>query len=103
MDLKNATLGAVPPDWTHAAPAARDDTPEHLDEVAGQFEALLVGQMLKSMRESVSGGWLGTGDDPSGGAVSDLAEQHLAAVIAANGGFGLAATIRAALAGRARS
>jgi len=103
MDVKNATLSAGALDWAHSGPASRDDSPQHLDEVAGQFEALLVGQMLKSMRESVSGGWLGTGDDPSGGAVSDLAEQHLAAVIASNGGFGLAATIRAAMAGREKS
>ena len=45
------------------APAQHDD-PEKIRKAASQFEALLIGQMLKSMRDS-EGGWLGTGADDS--------------------------------------
>ncbi len=43
--------------------AGAKDDPESLKKVAEQFEALLMAQLLKSMRETSSGGWLGTGDD----------------------------------------
>ncbi len=55
-------------------------------DAAQQFEALLIGQMLRSVRES--GGWLGT-NDPSGDCATEYAEQQLAAVIAQRGGLGL--------------
>jgi len=35
------------------------DTPEKISGVAKQFEALMIGQMLKSAREASGGGWLG--------------------------------------------
>ena len=44
------------------ANAAPKDDPAKVKESARQFEALLIGQMLKSMRDS-EGGWLGTGSD----------------------------------------
>lgn len=59
-------------------------------EAASQFEALLVGQLLKCMRESGSGGWLGTGEDQAGATMMELAEEHLSRVLAAQGGLGLA-------------
>ena len=38
--------------------------PENVREAAQQFESLLIAQLLKTARESGSGGgWLGTGDD----------------------------------------
>ena len=43
--------------------AAKDD-PAKVRDAAKQFEALLIGQMMKSMRDA-EGGWLGTGDDES--------------------------------------
>jgi Rod binding domain-containing protein len=65
---------------------------------ARQFESLLVEQMLKSMRESSGGGWMGTGEDQAGGALMEYAEQELSRVIAAGGGFGLAQMISQGLA-----
>jgi flagellar protein FlgJ len=59
---------------------------------AKDFEALLIGQMLKSMREE-SSGWLGTGDDQSGEATFGLGEEELAKAISSGGGFGLAKVI----------
>lgn len=63
---------------------------------AKDFEALLVGQMLKSVREEGSG-WLGTGDDQSSAAAFGLAEEHLAQALSARGGFGLSKVIEPAL------
>jgi Rod binding domain-containing protein len=65
---------------------------------ARQFESLLVEQMLRSMRESSGGGWMGTGEDQAGGALMEYAEQELSRVIAAGGGFGLAQMISQGLA-----
>ena len=59
---------------------------------AKDFEALLIGQMLKSMREE-SSGWLGTGEDQSGESAFGLGEQELAKAISSGGGFGLAKAI----------
>jgi len=60
-------------------------------EAAQQFEALLLGQILKSARES-SGGWLGSAGSSSDCA-TEFAEQHVAAMLAQQGGLGLATLI----------
>jgi Rod binding domain-containing protein len=72
-----------------------------LKEAAGQFEALLLAQMLKSARGDASGGWLGTGGDEAGGAILEVAEEHLAQVLAAQGGLGLARLVADGLSGPA--
>jgi flagellar protein FlgJ len=64
--------------------------PPDVRQAAEQFEALLVGQMLKCMRASASEGWLGTGEDQAGGLMLEVAEEHLAQVLASQGGLGLA-------------
>ena len=63
---------------------------------ARDFEALLVGQMLRSVREEGSG-WLGTGDDQSSEAAFGLGEEQLARALSGNGGFGLSKIIDAGL------
>jgi peptidoglycan hydrolase FlgJ len=65
--------------------------PGKIKDAAQQFEALLIGQILRSERES-GGGWLGGGDSSSDCAV-EFAEQHFAAVLAQQGGLGLAKLI----------
>jgi Rod binding domain-containing protein len=62
-------------------------------EAAEQFEALLIGQMLKEMRTSETGGWLGGGEDASGGTMIELAEEQLARALTSQGGLGLASMI----------
>jgi Rod binding domain-containing protein len=71
---------------------------EHLKQThaASDFEALLIGQMLKSMRNENSG-WLGTGDDQSADAAFGLGEEELAKSLASHGGFGLARLIESGL------
>lgn len=69
------------------------DTPEKISGVAKQFEALMVGQILKSARESSGGGWLSdedSQDDQTGSLVMELAEQGFSQAIAARGGLGIA-------------
>lgn len=63
---------------------------------AKDFEALLIGQMLRSVREEDSG-WLGTGDDQAGATAMSLGEEELARTMAAAGGFGLAKIIASGL------
>ncbi len=62
-------------------------------DAAKQFEALLIGQMLKSMRESGSG-WLGSGEDQAAESAMGMAEEHFAQALSSSGGFGLASTIQ---------
>ncbi len=80
------------------AEAAQSDSglnsknPAKIREAAGQFESLLIGQMLKSMHEDEEG-WLGTGDDPSASSAMGLADEYLAQSISQRGGLGLAQMI----------
>jgi Rod binding domain-containing protein len=100
--------GAVIPEnetFQRAFQSATDktDTPEKLAGVAKQFEALMIGQMLKSAREASGGGWLGADDnqdDQAGSLVMEIAEQGLSQAMAAHGGLGIAKMVTASLAHR---
>ena len=59
---------------------------------AKDFEALLVSQLLRSVREEGSG-WLGTGEDQASDAAFGLGEEQLAKTLASHGGFGLSKVI----------
>ena len=63
---------------------------------ASDFEALLISQMLKSIRTEGTG-WLGTGDDQSSDAAFGLGEEELARALATSGGFGLSKLIESGL------
>ena len=63
-----------------------------IKDAARQFEALLIGQMLKSMRDS-EGGWLGTGDDEASSSAMDYAQEMFAQSLSANGGLGMASLV----------
>ena len=71
--------------------------PDKLKESARQFEALLIGQMLKSVRES-GGSWMGSGEDESASAAIGMAEEQLAQTLAAQGGLGLTSMVMQGLA-----
>lgn len=93
----------IPPDIM--LPGAGQSTSSTNDQQKGMaaakdFEALLIGQMLRSAREEDSG-WLGTGDDEAGSAAYSLGEDQLAKAMAAGGGLGLAKVIAAGLAQQA--
>jgi Rod binding domain-containing protein len=73
------------------APVQHDD-PEKIKKAATQFEALLIGQLLKSMRDS-EGGWLGTGDDESASSAMEYAQEMFAQAMTAKGGLGIASMV----------
>ena len=72
------------------------DDPAKVMNAAKQFEALLVGQLMKSMQDS-EGGWLGTGDDQSSSAAMEYGQEAFAQAMAASGGLGLAKMVATGL------
>ena len=85
LAIPNA-LSATPPTLS----AGRD--PVKVRDAAREFEALLMGQILRGVRQS-GAGWLGSGEDSSAECATDFAEQQFAAVLAQQGGLGLASLI----------
>jgi Rod binding domain-containing protein len=66
-------------------------------KAAKDFEALLIGQMLQSVREEGSS-WLGAGEeDKASDAAFGMGEQQLALALANGGGLGLAKVIASGL------
>lgn len=79
----------LPISITSPTQSTPDRSPEKIADAAHQFEALLVEQMLRTMR----GSWLGAEDDKSSESLMEYAEQEFARVMTAGGGFGLARMI----------
>jgi len=88
---------------TPAADAASSEYPKprNAAEAARQFEALFIGQMLRSAHESGSDGGLAAGGDSTGDTMWDVSAQQFAQVLANNGGLGLARVISRGLDQRA--
>jgi Rod binding domain-containing protein len=63
---------------------------------AKDFEALLLSQMLHSVRAGGSG-WLDSGEDQSSDAAFGLGEEELAKALSQSGGIGLSKLIDAGL------
>ena len=82
----------APSQITPAAPESRTN-PEKIEHAAKQFESLLIGQILKSMHEAGSSGWMGGGEDQSGESAMELAEEQFAQALASRGGLGLSRLI----------
>jgi Rod binding domain-containing protein len=82
----------IPPILPAASPVATGGAKTR--DAAQQFEALLLAQILRSVRESGSG--LGKTEE-SADCTPDFAEQQFARVLAQQGGLGLAALIAAGL------
>jgi flagellar protein FlgJ len=80
---------------TPGNPQPKDD-PAKVQDAARQFEALLLGQMMKSMRDS-EGGWLGTDQDDASSSAMEYAQDMFAQSLAARGGLGLANLVVAGL------
>jgi Rod binding domain-containing protein len=77
-------------------PPQKADTPQKIKDAAVQFEALLVGQILKSAHEE-EGGWMGAGEDQTAGSAMQMADEYFARALTAHGGLGLARMIAAGL------
>ncbi len=71
---------------------------DKVTDAARQFEALIVGQVLKASREASDGGWLGSGeDDQTGELALEMAEQGFSQALASRGGLGIAKMMSPAL------
>lgn len=87
---RNAAQAAPGESFSDALSTASSSEKSKVAEAAKQFEALMLGQLLKTARQSSEGGWLGTGDDQAGEMAVDLAEQQFAQAMSAKGGLGIA-------------
>ena len=72
------------------------DDPVKVMGAARQFEALLLGQMMKSMRDS-EGGWMGTDEDDAASSAMEYGQEMFAQSMANQGGLGLAKLLAAGL------
>jgi len=68
---------------------APKDDPAKIREAGRQFEALLLNEMMQSMRDS-EGGWLGTDADDASSSAMEYAQEMFAQGMAAGGGLGIA-------------
>jgi Rod binding domain-containing protein len=75
------------------ASGCRATDPQTVHKVAQEFEALLIGQILKSAKFNVTG----TSSAPDGDALTDYAEESLARQLSQQGGLGLAPLIESGL------
>ena len=87
---------------TGPAPDPADREAKKQLGAARDFEAILIGQMLHSIREEGSG-WLGTGDDDASTTAFGFGEDQLAKALTKGGGLGLSKVIAAGLAAKSTS
>ena len=90
-------LPAVPPSAAPglSSPQPKDD-PAKVQDAAKQFEALLLSQMMKSMRDT-EGGWMGTDEDDAASSAMEYGQEMFAQSMANQGGLGLAKLLAAGL------
>ena len=69
---------------------SRKDDPGRVEYAAAQFEALMIGEMMKSIREAEAEGPMSGEKDQSSSSVLQLADEQFAQALAARGGLGLA-------------
>jgi len=100
----SSNLDAIPENETFQqafqSASNKTDTPEKIAGAAKQFEALMIGQILKTAREGSGGGWLSDEDDQddqTGSLVMEMAEQGFSQAISARGGLGIAKMVTANL------
>jgi Rod binding domain-containing protein len=92
MPLTPSLLGMDPASLKEGSRAAK------LQKAARDFEALMIGEMLKTTRQEGADGWMGSGDGSAANSAMGLGETQLALAIARGGGFGLAQLIEKQLA-----
>ncbi len=70
---------------------------KRIHDAAQQFESLMIGEMLKSVRENSSSGWMGSGDSTGDDSAMGMAEAQFANALTAGGGLGLSKMIERSL------
>ena len=88
-------MQGITPALLDTASIPTNGKPSKLHDAAQQFEALLIGEMMKTVRAAGSDGWLGSGDDNATESALDMAEEQFARALAAGGGLGLSKVIEA--------
>ena len=78
----------IPPISAGIPSARSTDSPEKIKDAASQFEALLIGQILKTAHEDSDGAW-GGDSDPASASAMDFANDYFARAMASKGGLGL--------------
>jgi len=95
------TLAVPPLDLLSGTAPAKSGDPARARQAAGEFEALLIGQILHAARQGNA--WLSDGDNTEADCATDFAEQHFAQAIARAGGLGLAGMIERGLTGSGKA
>lgn len=73
------------------------DSPEKIRDAASQFEALLIGQVLRSAQSDEKEGLFGGGEDQAASSAMDFANDYFARALASQGGLGLTRMITKSL------
>lgn len=76
--------------------AGKGGTEPDIEEVAAQFEALLIAQLMQGMKPQQDDNVFGSGDQ-SGATMMEFAQEHISRSIASSGGFGLAKLVASSL------
>ncbi len=76
----------------------KTDSPEKIKDAATQFEALMIGQLLKAAHDESGDESLGGDSDPASASAMDFANDYFARAMATQGGLGLSNMIVAGLA-----
>ena len=84
-------------DVTGVTSSHKTDSPEKIKDAASQFEALLIGQILKAAHGDSDEGSFGGDADPASASAMDFANDYFARAMAAKGGLGLTNMIVAGL------
>jgi Rod binding domain-containing protein len=79
------------------ASARKKDSPEKIKDAASQFEALMIGQILKAAHGDSDDQGLGGDTDPASASAMDFANEYFARAMAAKGGLGFSKMIAAGL------
>ena len=74
---------------TDTKPTSGPKSHSKLEDAAGQFEALMIGQLLESLTKTGSP----SGEESSGTSLLEMGKDQLAQAISAGGGLGLKKTI----------
>lgn len=84
-------------DAASVATAHKKDSPEKIKDAASQFEALMIGQILKAAHGDSDDDGLGGDTDPASASAMDFANEYFARAMAAKGGLGFTKMIAAGL------
>jgi len=71
----------------------KTDSPEKIKDAASQFEALMIGQILKAAHGDSDEGAFGGEADPASATAMDFANEYFARAMSSKGGLGLSKMI----------